>query len=217
MMQAVVLRIPLDSDLKARKLLSFCRRHNLEAAALGIHRIIAHDRYRAGRMAEAVVHYAEAKEYRKVAAIADQLLESYIETNDMQWSIVARAVPQEALFENDRLSFLYRYDEFHALYKDGKSKEAASLLSLLFASESAPRRFWTTLLVDAIPLLEAEEALFSKDETLELMRCLEEVESSHRREEYLLHCKEDTFESVEKKMDVVRFALVRNLAKAFST
>ena len=41
-------------------------------------------------------------------------------------------------------------------------------------------RFWLTLLTDALPLLEADEVIFSSQQTYELLHCLEELHNSKK-------------------------------------
>lgn len=58
--------------------------------------------------------------------------------------------------------------------------------------------FWSTLLIDALPLLECSEIVFSADDTYEIMHCVEErvlgIES-------------------DEKIELLRLALSRNLAR----
>ena len=41
-------------------------------------------------------------------------------------------------------------------------------------------RFWLTLLTDALPLLEADDVIFSSQQTYELLHCLEELHNSKK-------------------------------------
>ncbi|RVE45771.1 hypothetical protein evm_009571 [Chilo suppressalis] len=58
--------------------------------------------------------------------------------------------------------------------------------------------FWETLLLDTLPLLESDELIFSSEDTIEIMLCLE-LKSSNLSAE---------------KADLLRLAAVRNLARA---
>ena len=64
-------------------------------------------------------------------------------------------------------------------------KAAASLHSLVW-SKSAPKYFWITLLIDALPFLadnvtqtiqESAGVFFSSEQTYELMQCLHELQN----------------------------------------
>ncbi|KAB5517652.1 hypothetical protein PHYPO_G00169650 [Pangasianodon hypophthalmus] len=109
-----------------------------------------------------------------------------------------------AMLLSDRLTFLGKYREFHRLYGEKKFTDAAKLLLSLMTAKIAPRSFWMTLLIDALPLLEQKEVIFSVDQTHELMFCLEELTSDNSKlqPEHLA------------QLELLRLALARNLAMA---
>ena len=53
------------------------------------------------------------------------------------------------------LYFLFR--EFSRMREDGENPEAADLLHSLLWSRLAPKYFWITLLIDAVPYLTSDE------------------------------------------------------------
>ena len=59
--------------------------------------------------------------------------------------------------------------------------------------------FWSTLLTDAIPLLETDDLVFSSTDTFELMRSIEN------------HGDDPKFKD---KVDIFRLAAARNLSRA---
>lgn len=61
--------------------------------------------------------------------------------------------------------------------------------------------FWSTLLTDAIPLLESDQVLFSSEDTSILARCVE------------AHGDDPKFED---KLEIFRLAVARNLARALN-
>ncbi|KAF5906045.1 nuclear pore complex protein Nup85 [Clarias magur] len=69
-----------------------------------------------------------------------------------------------------------------------------------------------TLLIDALPLLEQKEVIFSVDQTYELMFCLEELTSDKSKLEPEHLAQDDDVEST--KLELLRLALARNLAMA---
>jgi hypothetical protein len=77
----------------------------------------------------------------------------------------------------------------------------------LLRADVAPQRFWITLLLNCLPLLEHDSVVFDVAQTQHLMRSLNELEGSHRRNEYLggVH---------ETDLTALRLALARNLARA---
>jgi len=62
---------------------------------------------------------------------------------------------------------------------------AAQLLVKMLTSGLAPRRYWAALLLDAVPLLEGSQLVLSTEDTYTLLRCLQEITSSHAKNEYV--------------------------------
>jgi nuclear pore complex protein Nup85 len=156
---------------------------------------------------------------------------------------------------SSRLAFLAGYRDFHRLYAEGQLRAAAELLVVLLTSNAAPERFWAVLLVDAIPLLEGAcnaagvaelsltadagaDNLFTADETFELLRFLEQINSgllsgSSDAQHFLGTLEQlltasssrdgaDGSRSVDvgaarKRLDIVRLGLARQLARASVT
>ncbi|KAK4050234.1 hypothetical protein OIV83_003555 [Microbotryomycetes sp. JL201] len=130
---------------------------------------------------------------------------------------------------SSRLSFLARYRDFFAFYARGDRRQAASLLVLLLSSNVVPKKFVPVMLLDAIPLLQESEPIVTMDETYELLRCLEEitmpitstgVDVYHHLDNVarLLgapvdESRQDRTTRAMKQLDVLRFALARNLAR----
>lgn len=116
---------------------------------------------------------------------------------------------------SNRLTFLGKYREFHKLYNDKEFYAAGSLLLSLLDSRLAPKEFWITLLVDAIPLLETKKQLiFSSTDTYQLMHCLEEL----TKEFQIMRQKDGQqrlfSEDEKEKLEILKYALTRNLARA---
>lgn len=83
------------------------------------------------------------------------------------------------------------------MYKNKEFRKAAQLLISLITSKIAPDFFWETLLLDALPLLESDEAMFTADDTYDMMLCLELRAQNFNQE----------------KAELLRLALLRNLAR----
>ncbi|CAG9092957.1 unnamed protein product [Plutella xylostella] len=98
----------------------------------------------------------------------------------------------------DQLVFLAKYCEFHRLYKNRDFKAAGKLLISLLTSKITPDYFWETLLLDTLPLLESDTVIFSAEETCDTMALL-----AHKGRSLS-----------EEKTELLRLALVRNLARA---
>ncbi|XP_011897919.1 PREDICTED: nuclear pore complex protein Nup85 isoform X4 [Cercocebus atys] len=107
-----------------------------------------------------------------------------------------------------------KYREFHRMYGEKRFADAACLLLSLMTSRIAPRSFWMTLLTDALPLLEQKQVIFSAEQTYELMRCLEDLTSRRpvRGESDIQQLQDEDIETT--KVEMLRLALARNLARA---
>jgi len=155
---------------------------------------------------QAIEHYLEAREFVKAERIVDRIMEHYWKEGKLSEPDVVQNLSKFADLP-DKLEFLKRYANFHENYAARNFALAARILVDILTGNPAPRVFWPTVLVDAIPLLEAEEVLFNTNDTFELMRCLEEVLTSFRKTDFIKALR-------EQDLELVRLALVRNLARA---
>lgn len=145
----------------------------------------------------------------------------------------ARALARDPAVSS-RLAFLARYKDFQCCMKKGEKEQAAILIVEMLTTEIAPRRFWSVLLVDALPLLEESTVLFTLEDTYELLRFLEDVHTSvnsNSAREYLdplarimsnkkksLSEENSTvptpsFEEAINELEIIRLALARHIAK----
>ncbi|KAG4084731.1 Nucleoporin, Nup85-like protein [Neocallimastix lanati (nom. inval.)] len=205
--------IPLNSEMKVKRLILSCKKYNLKNVIIDIHKTIGMREYNKGNYGEAIKHYMEINDSYRISLVCDKLISQYLEKGDLSQLDFINAIDQKTLY-NSKINFLARYKEFHELYREKQYKKAGSLLIQLLTSEIAPKSFWSIILVDAIPLLESEQIIFNSSDTYELMRCLEEI-TSHRRREYLaaLNKKVKSEQELDELINVIRIALVRNLAR----
>lgn len=138
-----------------------------------------------------------------ITHIADQYLYYYCKTGTF---------PDDSLFEslrrlpldNERLAFLAKYYEFRQLLNDSDEDliDAGNLIRALLASKIYPKFFCHELLEDAKRLLELRPQLvFQPDNTLDLMRSIEEI----------------TKDNVSEGDVDLRKNLVKNMARALIT
>ncbi|ADV19526.1 conserved hypothetical protein [Cryptococcus gattii WM276] len=139
-----------------------------------------------------------------------------------------------------RITFLSELRDYLLFLSQGARDRAAGRVVSLLTSGIAPVGFWAILLVESIGLLEDSEILFSSNETFELLRVLEEVyaNAAFAEEDYLGQLvqylrrtlntpsakeegqsdkkneKKVTMEDARRKMEEVRLAISRNLARA---
>ncbi|ORX56070.1 Nucleoporin, Nup85-like protein [Piromyces finnis] len=206
--------IPLNSEDKVKKLILNCKKYNLKNVIIDIHKTLGMKEYKKGNYGEAIKHYMEIDDSYRISLICNELISQYIENGDLSQLHFIESLNQNSLY-NSKINFLARYKQFQELYREKQYKKAGSLLIQLLTSEIAPKNFWYIILIDAVPLLENKQIIFNSSETYELMRCLEEITTSHRKNEYLatLNKKVKSEEELENLINVIRIALVRNLAR----
>ncbi|XP_004860704.1 nuclear pore complex protein Nup85 isoform X1 [Heterocephalus glaber] len=206
-------RIPLNTEQKALKVLRICEQRQMTEQVRSICKILAMKAVRNNRLGSALSWSIRAKDAAFATLVSDRFLRDYCERGCFSdLDLIDNLGP--AMMLSDRLTFLGKYREFHRLYGEKRFSEASSLLLSLMTSQIAPRSFWMTLLTDALPLLEQKQVIFSAEQTYELMRCLEDLTS--RR----LECEEPNAQKLQDddiettKVEMLRLALARNLARA---
>ncbi|XP_017337091.1 nuclear pore complex protein Nup85 isoform X2 [Ictalurus punctatus] len=203
-------RVPLETERKALKVLRICEQRQMNEQVRSICKIMAKRALSNNRLGSALSWSIRAKDAAFATLISERFLQDYCTRGSFSdLDLIDNLGP--AMLLSDRLTFLGKYREFHRLYGEKKFAEAAKLLLSLMTAKIAPRSFWMTLLIDALPLLEQKEVIFSVDQTHELMFCLEEL-TSDNSELKLEHLTQDDVEST--KLELLRLALARNLAMA---
>lgn len=89
---------------------------------------------------------------RFTTLLADQLLKKYCAEGTFTAADLLDNLGS-CMVVSDRLTFLAKYREFHRLYDRSEFHTAATLLHSLLWSRLAPKYFWVTLLIDALPFL----------------------------------------------------------------
>ncbi|XP_078257347.1 nuclear pore complex protein Nup85 [Rhinoraja longicauda] len=206
-------RIPLTTERKALKVLRICEQRQMTEQVRSICKIMAMKALRSNRLGSALSWSVRAKDSFFATLISDRLLQDYsIKGSFSDFDLISNL--GSSMLLSDRLTFLGKYCEFHKLYGEMQFVEAAKLLLLLMTARIAPRSFWMTLLLDALPLMEQKEVIFSTEQTYELMHCLEDVtaDEAEREKEAQAVGAEDDVEIT--KLNLLRLAFTRNLAKA---
>ncbi|XP_028267773.1 nuclear pore complex protein Nup85 [Parambassis ranga] len=206
-------RVPLETERKALKVLRICEQRQMSEQVRSVCKIMAMRALRNNRLGSALSWSIRAKDAAFATLISEKFLQDYCARGTFSdLDLIDNLGPSMLL--SDRLTFLGKYREFHKLYGEKRFTEAAKLLLSLMTAKIAPRSFWMTLLTDALPLLEQKEAIFSAEQTYELMFCLGELTSS------LNTAAPGTDRSMQEedlevtKVELLRLALARNLAMA---
>ncbi|XP_075033956.1 nuclear pore complex protein Nup85 [Mixophyes fleayi] len=207
-------RIPLTTEKKALKALRICEQRQMTEQVRSICKTMAMKALRNSRLGSALSWSIRAKDAAFATLISDQFLKDYCERGRFSdLDLIDNLGP--AMLLSDRLTFLGKYREFHRLYSEHQFDEAASLLLLLMTARIAPCSFWLTLLLDALPLLEQQEVIFSAEQTYQLMRCLEDRMAVKAEPIISQPSQKPQDRSIEStKVEMLRLALARNLARA---
>ncbi|KAI8501147.1 Nucleoporin nup85 [Branchiostoma belcheri] len=215
-------RLPLQTERKALKVLRECEKRDMKDISHSICKVMGVRALRNERLGSALSWALRSKDASFATFLADRFLSEYSSKGGFS-SLDLLDNLGTAMVLSDRLTFLGKYREFHRLHEEREFKSAANLLLQLLTNRMAPKKFWLTLLTDALPLLESEEVIFSTQQTYELMNCLEDISLSFRSSAYLhgdtaddaqLKLTKGQQEVEKQKLDLIRLALARNLARA---
>ncbi|XP_004927204.2 nuclear pore complex protein Nup85 [Bombyx mori] len=189
-------RIPINTHAKAMRVVAEANKYGLLEVGEGVWRVLSGRHSAAGRDGAALSAAVRGGAAGRAGRCAGAALRHYCRTGCLPApDLLLTAGP--ALLIDDTLLFLGKYCEFHRMYKNKEFRKAAQLLISLITSKIAPDFFWETLLLDALPLLESDEAMFTADDTYDMMLCLELRAQNFNRE----------------KAELLRLALLRNLAR----
>jgi len=227
-------RIPLSSQKKAEKIVSLASERGMTSVVTSTCRVMGSKALRRGRVGTAMAWGLKSQDSQFTTFLADQLLKHYCESGSPGNFSSADLLDNlgSCMVVSERLTFLAKYREFHRLLHGvADLKGAATLLHSLLWSRLAPKYFWVTLLIDAMPfladslmtssesMLTAEEesapetqqqqqkVYFSSEQTYELLHCLQELvsESNLPKKQQLV---------LEENESQIRMKLARNLAVA---
>ncbi|XP_069608268.1 nuclear pore complex protein Nup85 [Ranitomeya imitator] len=207
-------RIPLTTEKKALKALRICEDRQMTEQVRSICKTMAMEAMRNRRLGSALSWSIRAKDAAFATLISNRFLKDYCERGRFSDLDLIDNLGS-AMLLSDRLTFLGKYREFHRMYYDQQFEEAACLLLSLMTARIAPCSFWLTLLLDALPLLEQQQVIFSAEQTYQLMSCLQERTTAKLeplQSEENLRAQDSSIEHT--KLEMLRLALARNLARA---
>ncbi|GFU52910.1 nuclear pore complex protein Nup85 [Nephila pilipes] len=198
-------RIPLKTEAQARKLIYLAKKRSLDNLVKTIANVMTSKAMSHGKLGTALTWVMHSKDVRFADEIADRWLKDYASHQKIEGLEIFKNMGS-CMLVSDKLTFVGKYCEFHKLYNEGDLKIASSLLVSLIASGLAPTNFQIIMLLDALPLLEAPEIIFSRKETYQLMKCLEDAIMNQGNKDSL---------NDSDRVNIIRLALVRNLARSF--
>jgi len=201
-------RVALTSENKANKVVMMAADRGLHSVVTSTCKVMGMKALQGGNIGSAMAWALQSGDAKFTTFLADKLLEEYANSGTFSSTDLLDNLGA-SIIVSDRLTFLGKYREFHRLVSDSEFSRAAELLHSLLWSKLAPKYFWVTLLIDAIPFLTADTILFSSHQTYELVECLQELgrDSSLPTKQKLL---------LEEHEMRLRLALAKNLGAALT-
>jgi len=201
-------RVALTSEYKAGKVVQLAAERGLTTVVSSTCKVMGIKAFNAGNTGSAMAWALKSQDAKFTTFLADKLLAEYANSGSFS-SVDLLDNLGSSIVVSDRLTFLGKYREFHKLVEEGDYTGAATLLHSLLWSRLAPKYFWVTLLIDAIPFLTADNILFGSEQTYELLQCLQELSTDKS-----LPQKQKLF--LEEHEPRVRLSLAKNLALALT-
>ncbi|KAH9520095.1 Nucleoporin nup85 [Bulinus truncatus] len=205
--EAYVEHIPLETEKKAHKVLHICLERDMLAQSQSICKIMGMKCLKQERLGSALSWFLKSKDATVIKQVTDRFLNEYCEQGKFSHLDLIDHLGPSMLITNS-LTFLGKYREFHTLYNKGDIRGASDLLLSLISSRLAPKSFWMTMLMDALPLLNLPEVVLNVGQTYELLHCLEELQRDGTSNYKNLK------EAEIEKLKLLRLALTRNLSNA---
>jgi len=178
-------RVALTSERKAEKVLSIANERGMTMVSTSLCKVMGMKCLQNNQIGNAMTWGLRSQDSAFTTFLADKLLNLYCESGTFTSGDLLDHLGV-SMVVSDRLTFLAKYREFHSLATSGNLKKAAASLHSLVWSKSAPKYFWITLLIDALPFLadnvtqtiqESAGVFFSSEQTYELMQCLHELQN----------------------------------------
>ncbi|KAK7794024.1 hypothetical protein R5R35_007455 [Gryllus longicercus] len=223
-LEVILPTLPLTSEKRALKILQVAQSRDMPETVCSICKVLGMRSFKQNRLGNALAWALRSQDSGFATYLADRFLEQYSRDGKFDSTDLLENLGS-CMVLSDRLTFLGKYCEFHQLYRRGDFQEAANLLVSLMVSRLAPKYFWLTLLMDALPLLESNEIVLSSEDTYELLDCLERLTlGGTSRTKSLVDTLElnkhvkasdvDSEDLLRDKVDLIRLALGRNLARS---
>jgi nuclear pore complex protein Nup85 len=215
-LESIIPNIKIDSIDKFKNIIKYCEENDIKEAKNIILRNRARSQYDCKNYSQAILFYLQADDLSSVSTIVERILQSYTETGDKTYETITNGIPDTLIYKSNQLSFLLRYQEFQKFYNQKRFTEAAQLVVLLLTSGLAPKLFWKTLLFEILPMLEGQICVFTVDQLMELMRCVEIMNLQNETETFKQIQSVEISKGSEKEvLQIIKLALIRSLAAAY--
>jgi len=203
-LEALLERVALTSNYKANKVIQIAKERGLHSVVASTCKVMGMKALSVGDTGSAMTWGLRSGDAKFTTFLADKLLSEYTSTGRFSSTDLLDNLGS-SICVSDRLTFLGKYREFSRLREEGENNEAAELLHSLLWSRLAPKYFWITLLIDAVPYLTSDQALFSSEQVYQLLQCLQElVGDTTIPEKHKI--------VLEEEETAIRLAIAKNLA-----
>ncbi|XP_017774587.1 PREDICTED: nuclear pore complex protein Nup85 [Nicrophorus vespilloides] len=194
-------RVPINDESKAHRVIQEAQKRGLSHIAHSVAKIEGLKSLRNDRMGNALVWALRSQDSNFASFLADKFLKKYVDTGILP-NVDLLSYLGSCMMASDRLIFLGKYYQFNKLHKDKSYREAAKALVSLIASKFTPKFFWSTLLSEALTLLECDELLLSSNDVFNLLNAVEE--------------RLDCLCELDELEPLIRLGIARNLSRALT-
>ena len=190
-------RVPIPTEKKANKVISIASERGMASVVSSVCRIMGINALKQDRIGTAMAWGLKSQDVKFTTFLSDQLLKMYCDVGSFSSEDLLDHLGS-CMVVSERLTFLAKYREFHRLFSNSEFSNAATLLHSLLWSRLAPKYFWVTLLIDALPFLDVNQdgtfgdesmdnqayenedskpksTFFTSSQTYELMHCLQQL------------------------------------------
>ena len=246
----VLERIPFNTDHELQKLLYLTKRFDFPDLGQSICKIQCqkllqkaknHNREKYG---SALFWAVRSKDKMLINFIVDQFLKHYAKTANENALKSEKLISEGELLDSDiisnigseivlseRLIFLYKYHEFHQHKNCGQYSQAAKIIVDMLASNAIPEFFTFQVILNCLPLLEAQNVVIDSEQTSKILSSLEqilsklkctsdvstffEIDPNSSVDDDLHQIKEYQRKILEKFENTLRLSIARNLSRNF--
>ena len=218
-MKEFVVRIPLtDVNIKDR-VSAYCLKRNLQYEKNQICAIYARQALDNEDFGSAITSFIESQDASYLSDILERIMSKYVESSSsMEFDDILTSAGVH-IGVHAELLFLDDFSQACDMVREQNLKGAAACFAQLLSVDHTPMKFVPIILLECLKLMRTESGLFSTSDLFEILRHIEDILLSYRRDEYLDFAmpKEDGKASAEKDLKNLRLLSIQNLANSFTS
>uniref|UniRef100_A0A914ZTA6 Nuclear pore complex protein Nup85 n=1 Tax=Parascaris univalens TaxID=6257 RepID=A0A914ZTA6_PARUN len=205
--------VPVENERTAILLSEICVKTSLGVLAADIARTITYKLLREERWASALSWAMRSDDPSLYSMVANQVIKRCSPEAVLTLDVLSRLSTEMVV--SPPLLFLHKYYLFRNSLMNGSKVDAAMLLVDLIISDLVPRNFRDVLYTDLISILNDEnEVLIEKEATTNMLRYLNRDDIERRNQAESIDNSTDDW---KKKIEMLRFALLKNLVNTISS